>query len=77
MASLAWLGTNQVEKVQLMEHGIESYHIDKQKNHDEKRLMRRWRLMSAMHDELKCCQTMAFVVVGPGTLLDSKWGRIW
>ena len=73
MVPLVGLGTDQVEKAQLAEHGIESYHIDEHKRNDEKKLMRR--LMSATHDELKYCRIMAFV--GPGTLLHPNWGRIW
>ena len=73
MVPLVGLGTDQVEKAQLVDHGIESYHIDEHKKHDEQRLMRR--LLSATADELKYCRIMAFV--GPGTLLNPKWGRIW
>ena len=73
MVPLVGLGTDQVEKASLSEHGIESYHLDEHKKHDEQRLMRR--LTSATHDELKYCRIMAFV--GPGTLLDPKWGRVW
>ena len=73
MVPLVGLGTDQVEKASLSEHGIELYHIDEHKKHDEKRLMRR--LLSATHDELKYCRIMAFI--GPGTVLDPKWGRMW
>ena len=73
MVPLFGLGTDQVEKAQLVNHGIDSYHINDHKNHDEQRLMQR--LMSATAEELKYCRIMTFV--GPGTLLDPKCGRIW
>ena len=51
MVPLVGLGTDQVEKAYLEDHGIESYHVDEHKRHDGVMLMRR--LKSASIDELK------------------------
>ena len=73
LVPLVGLGTDQVEKAHLEEHGIESYHVDEHKRHDGVMLMRR--LKSATMDELKYRRIMAFV--GPGTFIDPAWVRIW
>ena len=73
LVPLVGLGTDQVEKAYLEEHGIESYHVDEHKRHDGVMLMRR--LKSATMDELKYRRIMAFV--GPGSFTDPAWVRIW
>ena len=73
MVPLVGLGTDQVEKAYLEEHGIESYHVDELKHHDGVMLNRR--LKSATMDELKYRRIMAFV--GPGTFIDPAWVRCW
>ena len=73
MVPLVGLGTDQVEKAYLEDHGIESYHVDEHKRQDGVMPMRR--LKSATIDELKYRRIMAFV--GPGTLINPAWVRIW
>ena len=72
LAPLIGLGSDQLERATVIEYNLELYHVDENKNEDDRLLISRLEIMTK--EEVK--HATIKLLLGPNAMTSTKWGPV-